>query len=383
MSTIAIVGGGPAGSMCGEQLALTGHSVRIFDEHLAWEKPCGGGLTHKALEAFPFLVSNPRPKKFVASIELISSRGQRVLLRMDKPILIYSRSDLNGLLLERAASAGCEVICSHVSAVETSDSGARLIANGKSLDADFLVVAAGARNRLLPGSRPLERRDLEMTLGYFVPSCADAIKVKFLPNFEGYIWLFPRSDHLSVGICGSMAAHTSQQLRDHLHVFLREEGVEVEGARFYSHVLPSPQVRTLSERPVVGKHWALVGDAAAWVDPLTGEGLFYAMRSGELLGKSLAEGRPETYPERVRAAFSTDLEFAARIVQRFYRGTFLGGAVTTRMIQFMRRSATFRQLMADLFSGAQDYRGLKRRLWGQLGLTLNEILASLLRLERA
>ena len=53
------------------------------------------------------------------------------------------------------------------------------------------------------------------------------------------------------------------------------------------------------------------------------------------------------------------------------------------MIQFMHRSAAFRQLMADLFSGAQSYRGLKRRLWGQLGLTLNEILASLLRLERA
>jgi flavin-dependent dehydrogenase len=382
MSRIAIVGGGPAGSMCGEQLARAGYSVHIFDEHLAWEKPCGGGLTHKALEAFPFLVSDPRPKKFVRSIELISSRGQRFLLQMENPILIYSRSDLNALLLERAASAGCEVIRSHVSAVETPDSGARLMAGSEWLDFDFLVVAAGARNRLLLGSRPLEPRDLEMTLGYFVPSRAEAIKVKFLPNFEGYIWLFPRSDHLSVGICGSMAAHTSQQLRDHLHAFMREEGVDPTAGRFYSHVLPSPQARTLSERPVVGKHWALVGDAAALVDPLTGEGLYYAMRSGELLGKSLAEGRPESYPERVRAAFSADLEFAARSFQRFYRGTFLGGAVTTRMIQFMRRSATFRQLMADLFSGAQSYRGLKARLWSQFGVTLNEILASLLRLER-
>lgn len=383
MSRIAIVGGGPAGSMCGEQLARAGYSVSIFDEHLAWEKPCGGGLTHKALEAFPFLVSDPRPKKFVHLIELISSRGQRFVLQMEKPILIYSRSDLNALLLERATSAGCEVIRSHVSAVDTPATGARLMTGGEWLDFDFLVVAAGARNRLLPGSCPLEPRDLEMTLGYFVPSRADAIKVKFLPNFEGYIWLFPRSDHLSLGICGSMAAHTSQELRDHLHAFMREEGVNAAESRFYSHVLPSPQARTLSERPVVGKHWALVGDAAALVDPLTGEGLYYAMRSGELLGKSLAEGRPETYPERVRAAFSADLEFAARIFQRFYRGTFLGGAVTTRMIQFMRRSAAFRQLMADLFSGAQSYRSLKARLWSQFGVTLNEILASLLRLERA
>ena len=45
MREIAIVGGGPAGAMCGERLARSGHRVTIYDEHLAWEKPCGGGLT--------------------------------------------------------------------------------------------------------------------------------------------------------------------------------------------------------------------------------------------------------------------------------------------------------------------------------------------------
>ena len=96
-----------------------------------------------------------------------------------------------------------------------------------------------------------------------------------------------------------------------------------------------------------------MGDAAALVDPITGEGLYYALRSGELLAQSLIAGQPAHYPERVRADFSADLEFAARIARRFYRGRFLGGAVTTRMIQFIGRSATFRALMADLFSGAQ------------------------------
>jgi len=48
--------------MCGEQLAHAGHSVSIFDEHLAWEKPCGGGLTYKATEHFPFLLDNPKKK---------------------------------------------------------------------------------------------------------------------------------------------------------------------------------------------------------------------------------------------------------------------------------------------------------------------------------
>ena len=110
MRDIAIVGGGPAGAMCGERLARSGYNVTIYDEHLAWEKPCGGGLTHKAIQAYPFLLNGPHPKKLIRSIELISSKGNRALLALDQPIVIYSRVVQNGLLLERAQAAGCRVV---------------------------------------------------------------------------------------------------------------------------------------------------------------------------------------------------------------------------------------------------------------------------------
>jgi flavin-dependent dehydrogenase len=382
MAEIAIVGGGPSGAMCGEQLARAGHTVQIFDEHLAWEKPCGGGLTHKAVQCFPFLLESTYPKKLVHSVELISSTEERAILEMRHPIVIYSRRVLNGMLLDRAQAAGCEVQQSRVLAVDVTKAKPRYCVEGEWRTADFLVLAAGARNRLVPETRALERDELEMTQGYFVPETADGIIVKFLPHFEGYIWSFPRCDHLSVGICGSMASHTSTELRAHLNTFVEKQNISLQGAKFYSHVLPSPKEQTLSGRTVLGKNWALVGDAAAWVDPLTGEGLFYAMRSGELLGRSIAEGCPEKYTSHVKAAFSSELEFAARIVRRFYRGSFLGRAVTTRMVQFMNRSAVFRQLMSDLFSGTQDYSSLKRRLWGQLGLTVSDFVASVLNIER-
>jgi len=382
MAEIAIIGGGPSGAMCGEQLARAGHQVNLFDEHLAWEKPCGGGLTHKAIQCFPFLLDNSYPKKLVSSVELISSDDQRAAVEMPHPIVIYSRTVLNGLLLDRAKEAGCHVHRSRVMSVETAAAKPRYCLEGEWREADFLVLAAGARNQLLPGTRPLQRDELEMTQGYFVPETADAITIKFLPHFEGYLWSFPRCDHLSVGICGSMASHTSTELRSHLQTFVEKQNIPTEGAKFYSHVLPSPKERTLSERTVLGKNWALIGDAAAWVDPLTGEGLFYAIRSGELLGKSLAAGCPEKYPAWVKATFSMELEFAARIVRRFYRGSFLGSAVTTRLVQFMRRSPVFRQLMADLMSGTQDYSSLKRRLWGHLGITISEFISSVLCLDR-
>jgi len=379
MRDIAVVGGGPAGAMCGERLARSGYNVTLYDEHLAWEKPCGGGLTHKAIKAYPFLLDGPYPKKLIRSIELISSKGNRALLELDRPIVIYSRTVLNGLLLERAEAAGCRVVRSRVSQLDTSGDRARLLAGESQVEADFIVVAAGARNSLFPETRPLARNDLEMTLGYFVPAQAEGICVKFLHHFEGYLWSFPRCDHLSVGICGSMARHTSQELRRHLHAFMESEKIPREGGRFYSHVLPSPQKQTLSSRRVVGRNWALVGDAAAWVDPITGEGLYYALRSGEVLAESLIARKPAEYPARIRKAFSADLEFATRIARRFYRGRFLGGAVATRMIQFIDRSPTFRALMADVFAGSQDYCSLKRRLWAQCGTTLTEVVGSLLK----
>lgn len=382
MAEIAIIGGGPSGAMCGEQLALAGHKVNIFDEHLAWEKPCGGGLTHKAVQCFPFLLENSHPKKLVSSINLISSTEQQAEIELAHPIVIYSRAVLNGMLLERARSAGCTVQRSHVIAVDTASHQPRYCSDGEWKSADFLVLAAGARNQLLPETRPLQRDELEMTQGYFIPQTADSITIKFLPHFEGYIWSFPRSDHLSVGICGSMEAHTSTELRGHLSTFVDKHKLPTESAKFYSHVLPSPQEHTLCNRTVLGKNWAMIGDAAAWVDPLTGEGLFYAMRSGELLGRSLAEGCPEKYPAWVKAAFSAELEFASRIVRRFYRGSVLGTAVTTRMVQLLRHSPVFRHLVGDLFAGTQDYTSLKRRLWGHLGFTVSEFISSVLNIDR-
>jgi flavin-dependent dehydrogenase len=382
MSEIAIVGGGPSGAMCGEQLALAGNTVHIYDEHLAWEKPCGGGLTYKATQRFPFLLYNDHPKKLIRDVEIVSAENQRVKLDLQHPIVIYSRTVLNGMLLDRAREAGCQIHHSRVQHVDTDCDRPRFSVDGDWKLVDFVVLASGARNQYLPGIRALSKDELELTQGYFVPQTAQQIIIKFLPEFEGYIWSFPRADHLSLGICGSMAAHTSAELKTHLHAFAASEQMSTENAKFYSHVLPSPQECTLSNRAVMGRNWALCGDAAAWVDPLTGEGLFYAMRSGELLGRALAEGCPEKYAARVRASFSAELEFASRIVRRFYRGSFLGSAVTTRMVQFLQRNAMFRQLMSDLFCGTQDYSTLKQRVLDHLGGTLSQFVSSVLNFDR-
>ena len=383
MKQIAIVGGGPAGSLCAEKLSTAGFGVTLFDEHLAWEKPCGGGLTHKAIQKYPFLLDGPAAKKEIHSAELISSRGHRARFEMSQPLVIYSRAVLNGLLLARAEAAGCKVQHARVTRVDTASDQVQLTAGGAEHIADFIVLAGGARNQLLPETTPLRPKDLEVTLGYFIPAKENLVKIKFLNRMSGYMWSFPRTDHLSVGICAKMAEYTTQSLRDLLDGFIREEEIPCDGARFYSHVLPSPEFGTLRHRRIAGRNWALAGDAAACVDPITGEGLFYALRSGDLLAQALIAGQPESYPARLRAEFLAELEIAARLVRLVFRGTFLGGAVTTRMVQFARRSATFRELLRDLFSGAQDYASLRKRLWKQFGVTLTEFLSDFFRAPHA
>ena len=375
---IAIIGGGPAGAVCGERLARKGFDATIYDEHLAWEKPCGGGLTQKAIAAFPFLLSAPQPKKHVSDVELIATDGRRARFRLDAPIVIYARRVLNALLLDRARQAGCKVVQARVTQLDTSGTGVRLEVSGEWEDADFAVIAAGARNALLPESQTLPPEDLELTLGYFLPREDSRLRIKFVKGLEGYMWSFPRDGHLSVGICANMAKHASRELRELLHSFISNERMDLAGAQLYSHILPSPRRQTLRKRSVAGKNWALVGDAAAWVDPVTGEGIYYAMRSGQILAESLIDDAPEAYPARIHSTFRDELERAAKLSPMFYHGRFLGGTVTTRMIAFARHSATFRQMLADVFAGSQSYRTLKARLWGQLGVTLLESAESVL-----
>lgn len=372
---IAVVGGGPSGAMAAALLAGGGHNVTLFDEKLAWEKPCGGGLTGKALEQYPFLRDNPYPKKVVRHAEMSIAGGPSVRFELREPILIYARQTLNQLLLDRATAAGVRVVQERITAIEDADAWT-LRGTQARYTADFLVLAAGARNPFSAFHLPQAQADTSMTLGYFVPGARDVMEIEFQHDLEGYLWIFPRDTHSSVGICGTLLRETSSRMKERLHDYMRRKSLDTAGARFYSHRLPALRRESLHSVCPAGPRWAAVGDAAGFVDPITGEGLYYALRSAELLAECYSAGRVADYPKLLRKDFLHDLELGARIAGRFYHGKFLGGAVTTRMVQFAARSATFAALIQDLFAGSQGYLGLKQRLLKQLNRTLGEIAAS-------
>src|SRR5438874_4598937 len=363
---IAVVGGGPAGAFVAAQLARSGREVLLFDEKLAWEKPCGGGLTDKAIARWPFLREAAAERNWISYCELIAPSGRGVSFQLDRQIAIFSRKVLNGLVLERACQAGAQFCHARVTGIDRTAEGWALCTSSETHSADFVVLATGARNSFREKfSTPLGPENFTIAVGYYIPGSHQTVQIKFLKELYGYIWVFPRADHFSVGICGRMQGMNTAGLRRVLDDSLPEFGLSLEGARFYAHIIPSLTVNAL-RRPISGDGWAMIGDAAGFVDAITGEGIYYSLRSAELLANALQQNASEKYPGFAREDFLPELEHASRIAGRFYAGDWMGGEVIERMIQLTARSTQFRELMRDLFAGTQEYSDLRKRVYRNL-----------------
>lgn len=401
---LLIIGAGPAGSFAAERLARNGARVALFDGRAPDDpKACGGGVTSKALKAWPHLLE--AAGRTVEEVEMFSPEGARVRLRLDEPFAIYSRTAFDSYLRERARSAGAQVFGERVSAVFERADGepwtVRTRGNVKSWRGRVLVAADGANSpvaRRLAG--PLANAEMEVAFGYRapLPKRGDAPTViAFLPGWVGYAWAFPRLDHLSFGIATSQDAFDHQALDALLRDFIlgyyaqredpraplwstagskenggadgRNDGAlrEKIGERLrdsverYAARIPGLAPETLDSRRVCGADWVLLGDAAGFADPVTGEGIYYALRSAELFADCYLAGRTESYGRRWREDFGRELRRASRMRRRFY-GRFLGAPFTSRMIGLARLHPGIRRTLRELVAGDQGYLTLKRTL---------------------
>jgi len=277
--------------------------------------------------------------------------------------------------LDRAAAAGADIAKTRVLGIDRADDGWLVRTKNGAVEADYCIVATGARNPLRDVGTELSPADTMFALGYYVPGQREGIDIQFLPELEGYIWVFPRCGHMSVGICGK--GEPASSLRKRLEKYMESHGLPVKGSQFYSHLLPCLGTPAWKSNRVAGDGWLAVGDAAGLVDPITGEGLYYALRSADLAAQSIIKGGTDsTYRRWLRRDFAGDLEIGSRLAQRIFHGSFLFGKVPARMVQFTRRSPRFKNVIQDLFAGTQPYRGLKSRLLKNLNGSLLEIAMS-------
>ena len=163
-----------------------------------------------------------------------------------------------------------------------------------------------------------------------------------------------------MGICAPLGQVPTRELQERLEREVARDfpALADPDRERYAHTIPFPTSDARSILEIAGPGWALVGDAAALCDPITGEGIFYALRSAALLAETLlAEGSPAGYPNRALEDFGHDLLKAAALHRRFYAPGF-----ARRMIRYASLSSAVRGVLGDLVLGEQGYLGLKRRL---------------------
>ncbi len=389
---LLVIGAGPAGSFAAELLAKGGAKVALFDGRPEGEpKACGGGVTAKALNAWPHLLN--AVGRTVTELDLYSPSSKRLHLALDEPFAIYSRIAFDGYLRDRARDAGAHVISEKISARKTTRAGDgwRAVSDrGAEVKGSFLIGADGANSgvaKMLAG--PLPPSDMEVAFGYRAPLAANSVAptaVAFLPGWVGYAWAFPRPDHISFGIATTQDAFEHEPLDDLLWQFMIGYYEQCEGrtVKFWNNKTNTPErtriqehLRTTAERyaaripglapktwdtrRVSGDDWALLGDAAGFADPVTGEGIYYALRSAELFAEVYLRGLPQSYEQRWREDFGGELRRAAQMRRRFY-GNFWGAPFTERMIEFARGHRGVKRVLGDLVAGEQGYVDLKKKL---------------------
>jgi geranylgeranyl reductase family protein len=362
---VAIVGAGPAGCWAAHGLARRGAHVTLVDGSHPREKPCGGGVTRRALALVSSAIDDSRlPACMIRTARFVDSvRDTSTTVSLaERALVVAGRTEFDGALLAAAGNAGASVVRSRALNVTRDETGFVIQTATGRIRARILIGADGANSlvrRTL--ARPFDRAELSIATGYFVHGVtSDEIILELVDDPPGYIWSFPRPTHLAVGICAQAdAGATAGALRERAASWIRDRNLG-HGATLepYSWPIPSLTRHGFENLSACGPGWFLVGDAAGLVDPVTREGIYFALQSGQWAAEAISSGEgPWRYLEQVRDEIVADLVCAADYKAKFFESGFQG-----LLLEALRKSGKVRTIMANLIAGNQPYTTLKRAL---------------------
>jgi geranylgeranyl reductase family protein len=335
-----VVGAGPAGSATAIHLVRGGARVLLVDKaRFPRDKPCGGGLTLRAIRELPVSV-DAVVEHIVDRIGFRLGYGPRFERHGHGPLIkMTQRLRLDHHLLEHAATAGADVRDGvAVTDVAVDDRGASVCVNGERIRSDVLIGADGVNGRIRRGlglggsyvlAVALEGNVAHDVVGEDRYRGLAVLELGTIPG--GYAWVFPKGDHVNVGVGGWESQGPS--LRAHLAELCRQHGIPGDAVTSTrGHRLPLRRPGSVAAR---GRA-LLVGDAAGLVDPLSGDGMYEAFVSARLGSDAVIDllaGRSESldgYTKTLAAAFGSmaSASWGAKVaLDRYPRATFMLGRV--------------------------------------------------------
>ena len=374
-----IVGGGPAGASAAARLARAGARVVVADGSHPREKPCGGGVTARAFALLGERLESMPGALTVTSASFAHQDRSAVveLANGAAGLAIVARERFDLALLDRAQAAGAILHASRVLSLERRNGSWSVRTRAGTLQGRWIIGADGPASLVRRHvSAPFARADLSIASGFYVRGITSRrADIAFDTTLPGYLWNFPRVDHLAVGTCAQADVTTSARMLAVTAAWLDRHAPSGERTR-YSWPIPSLRPGTIARERAAGDGWMLVGDAAGLVDPITREGIYFAVASGAGAATAVLDAQDPAahYATWLRDTIYTELELAARIKARFYRPDFIGLLITA-----LQRSERIRRVMADLVAGEQPYRSLRSRLLRTLE---GRLMAELLGVQR-
>jgi geranylgeranyl reductase family protein len=427
---ILVVGAGPAGATAARTLAAAGVPVRLLDRSsFPRNKPCGGGISIRVLTRFPYLESALQriTTHTVARLHLEGPDGQSTVIESDGPAaLMIRRLEYDALLVSLAVEAGATLV-SGVDVVQARQDADRveLVArDGRRFEAPVVVAADGVNSVIArrlglnagwPASsvaidmmeetprtalRDVDPSTLWVAYGYEPePSTAEsaknagknssansAISAVKREAAEGYAYIFPKRDHVNIGI-GYVLSHyrhaidaAPYDLQRGFVSRLRERGIVVgESARknFTPFLIPvGGPLRETGRGRVL-----LVGDAGGFVNGFTAEGIYYGMVSGELAARAILDTRGGLKRLVRRYRQACDYEIGAELsdsvlIQRYL---FTDRRRIAQVISGVDREQSSTKLILDLARGKRTYRDVRRRFLTRMPLLAGRLIWERLR----